>query len=1241
MLREASVRCDRGKGGSRRGLDLRFLAGIRAGARVVVVLGLVVCFGSEGLWAAKRAVLMHRAAVHPEKAVVAVNQSQQFKVTDTRGGTVDVNWRVSGPGCIDSSCGSIDAEGVYRPPSVLPQPPVVMLEGVLVSDPRRSVLRQVQLQAAVTVSVSPTSAQVTAGSTQQFTASVTGSGDQIVIWSISGTGCTGLACGSISGSGLYTAPSTAPNPATVTVRAESLADPAVYAIATVTVVAPPPITVTISPTSATVSPGSQQQFNATVSGSTDQSVTWNVTGAGCFAYFCGTISSRGVYTAPPVAPNPPVVTVTATSHANPSKSASATVNLAVPIVVTVSPGSSQLVISQKQQFSASVSGTANGAVTWAVWGAGCSGTTCGTITSTGLYTTPTKVPSPASVTVTATSVADSSKTGSATVTLVPTVSVSVNPASMHVAPAAQQQFAATVVGTGNQVVTWTLSGPGCSGLACGQITGTGLYTAPKNIPNPNAVTVTAVSVPYPSASGAATVYVGAGSPVVVTVSPSSASVVVGQTQQFNSQVTGTSNTAVTWSVGGIGCSGVSCGTVSQSGLYTAPPTQPTPSSVNVTATSQADSTRSASAVVTITPNVVVSVAPSTAQVTTGQQKQFTATVTGSNNTNVTWSLGGSGCSGKACGAISTSGMYTAPSSVPNPPTVTVTATAQADPSKHATATVTVLAPIAVTVAPLSAQVVVNAQQQFVATVTGTANTSVTWSLSGAACPSSCGSITSSGMYTAPAAVTGSTITVTATSQANGTSSGSGSVQIIVSNNSKFKGQYAFLFRGTDAIGLYQAAGSFTADGLGNISSGVEDLNRVSGPLSNVAFTGTYTVRGDDRGTLAITSALGTFTYAFALSSTGNIARMIEIDSSGIRGAAVIKRQNPSAFSTSALTGGYTISMSGNDSSGGRIGTLASVFPSGGGVISGSSMDINDAGSVLPTFVSFQGSYDVTANGRGTLSLSVSGFGAGKFNFAIYVVSASEFFLVSADTLSSGNPLFSGSALQQSGSPFSNKSFSGNSIFQETGVSGGAPDVSVGLLTYDGQGTVTVEYDENAGGNVQIGNTLTGGYSVSLNGRTILNLVNSQTHQPSTAIMYAISQNAAFIMDSSGSVRSGSAEAQLVVPPFGDADMVGNYTFASSTPAKSGIPLVSGVVDFDGNGNVQGNEDEDLVTGSNLNQLLNGTYSISPVSKNGRGSILLTLPQPETIAIWLATYSRAYAIPVDASDVDPTVLIFEQ
>jgi hypothetical protein len=95
---------------------------------------------------------------------------------------------------------------------------------------------------------------------------------------------------------------------------------------------------------------------------------------------------------------------------------------------------------------------------------------------------------------------------------------------------------------------------------------------------------------------------GTTAPVVaVTVTPASASITTGATQQFAASVTGSSNTAVTWTVSGAGCSGAACGTISSAGLYTAPSTSPTPSTVTVTATSASDTTKSASASVTVLP----------------------------------------------------------------------------------------------------------------------------------------------------------------------------------------------------------------------------------------------------------------------------------------------------------------------------------------------------------------------------------------------------------------------------------------------------------------------------------------------------------------------------------------------------------------------------------------------------------------------------------------------------------------
>ena len=103
----------------------------------------------------------------------------------------------------------------------------------------------------------------------------------------------------------------------------------------------------------------------------------------------------------------------------------------------------------------------------------------------------------------------------------------------------------------------------------------------------------------------------------------------------------------------------------------------------VTATSAADTTQSASATVTVQTSPVpvgISISPTRASLPTGGSQQFTATVTSTSNTSVTWAASG--------GTVSSKGLYTAPSSAG---TYTVTATSVADTTKSASATVTVSA----------------------------------------------------------------------------------------------------------------------------------------------------------------------------------------------------------------------------------------------------------------------------------------------------------------------------------------------------------------------------------------------------------------------------------------------------------------------------------------------------------------------------------------------------------------------
>lgn len=89
--------------------------------------------------------------------------------------------------------------------------------------------------------------------------------------------------------------------------------------------------------------------------------------------------------------------------------------------------------------------------------------------------------------------------------------------------------------------------------------------------------------------------------------------------------------------------------------------------------------------------VSVQVTPANAQLFTGQSQQFTATVTGSSNTQVNWNVNGVAGGNSAEGTISGAGLYTAPAALPGTP-VTVGAVSQADSTKSGTASVTVLAP---------------------------------------------------------------------------------------------------------------------------------------------------------------------------------------------------------------------------------------------------------------------------------------------------------------------------------------------------------------------------------------------------------------------------------------------------------------------------------------------------------------------------------------------------------------------
>jgi hypothetical protein len=281
-----------------------------------------------------------------------------------------------------------------------------------------------QSASTISVSVSPSSSTVQAGiGTQPFTATLQNDKQsEGVTWSLTGTGCAGNSCGTLSNvtptSVIYAAPIALPNPASVTLTARSVADSTKTGAAAITLSAP--VSVGVSPQSATVQIGKSASFAATVSNdSLSKGVNWSLSGAGCAGSACGTLSASSsasgaaiTYTAPASVPNPAAVTLTAQSVRDPARSFAAAITL-VPassgsISVILSPKRGGLTIGQSISMQAAVSNDiGNAGVSWSA--------SAGSFTTKNATSAVFVAPAaPGPVTVTATSVADGSQSSTTT-----------------------------------------------------------------------------------------------------------------------------------------------------------------------------------------------------------------------------------------------------------------------------------------------------------------------------------------------------------------------------------------------------------------------------------------------------------------------------------------------------------------------------------------------------------------------------------------------------------------------------------------------------------------------------------------------------------------------------------------------------------------------------------------------------------------------------------------------------------
>jgi hypothetical protein len=230
-----------------------------------------------------------------------------------------------------------------------------------------------------------------------------------------------------------------------------------------------------------------------------------------------------------------------------------------------------------------------------------------------------------------------------------------------------------------------------------------------------------------------------------------------------------------------------------------------------------------------------------------------------------------------------------------------------------------------------------------------------------------------------------------------------------SNNAMLNGQYAFLFNGKNNGATVAAAGSFAADGAGNITGGIADRNEPAGPQTALGFTGTYNVGANHLGMMFLDFADGTSAaYAIAANSQGG-ARFIEFDDltgTGTRGAGEIATQDASAFSMAKLAGNYAFALNGTNDTPNELAMMGSVSATETGALKQGQVAVGVAQPIANGTVA--GSFTVDAIGRGTAQMNVTGingFDPGTMNMNFYVVSADEWFGLETDA--AGHPLVAG------------------------------------------------------------------------------------------------------------------------------------------------------------------------------------------------------------------------------------------
>ncbi len=330
------------------------------------------------------------------------------------------------------------------------------------------------------------------------------------------------------------------------------------------------------------------------------------------------------------------------------------ISSASAVFVQVSPTTASLYASQQRQFTSSVFGDANTAVTWTY------SPQVGTLTANGLYTAPASVTTAQVVSVIAASQADSTKSATATINLLPPAG-SFTPIFVHSGGGAYSDS------VGNN---WSSD----TGFAGGQVAST-----------TKAIANTLDPALYQTERWGNSAYQFSVPPGKYTVVLKFAEIYWTTTGRrlFNTSINGTQ---VLTNFDIVAAAGAAFTAIDKSFPVTV-----TGSSITIQfTTGSADLPKISAIAIKPASGVGIQINPTSASLSASQSQQFAATVTGATNLGVTWTY--SPQVGTLVTSGATPGLYTAPSSITTAQTVLVTASSVADPTQASSAAVSLVPP---------------------------------------------------------------------------------------------------------------------------------------------------------------------------------------------------------------------------------------------------------------------------------------------------------------------------------------------------------------------------------------------------------------------------------------------------------------------------------------------------------------------------------------------------------------------